>query len=97
MTLNLTPQYHEADAKYRAAQTPEEKLAALEEMWRELPKHKSSEKIQADLKKRLSAARKALQEVGKKGSSKADPFHIPKTGAGQIVLIGTPIAPNGQV
>ena len=26
MTLNLTPQYHEADAKYRAAGTPEEKL-----------------------------------------------------------------------
>ncbi|MHC4697754.1 MAG: GTPase [Planctomycetota bacterium] len=90
MTANLTPQYHEADAKYRAAITPEEKLAALEEMWRELPKHKSSEKMQADLKKKLSAARKALKQGGKKGPSKADPFYIPKTGAGQIVLIGTP-------
>jgi len=90
MTANLTPQYHEAEARYKAATTPEEKLAALEEMWRELPKHKSSEKIQADLKKKLSAARKALQQGGKKGPSKADPFHIPKTGAGQIVLIGAP-------
>lgn len=90
MTLNLTPQYREADAKYRAAKTPEEKLAALEEMWRELPKHKSSEKMQAELKKKLSATRKTLQEGGKKGTSKTDPFYIPKTGAGQIALIGTP-------
>ena len=90
MAVNLTPMYHEADAKYRAATTPEEKLAALEEMWRELPKHKSSEKLQAELKKKLSAARKALQQTTKKGPSKVDPFHIPKTGAGQVVLIGTP-------
>ncbi len=90
MALNLTPQYHEADAKYRAAKTPEEKLAALEEMWRELPKHKSSEKMQAELKKKLSAARKAVQPGGKKDSTRADPFHIPRCGAGQIALIGTP-------
>ena len=90
MAANLTPQYLGAEAKYRAANTPEEKLAALEEMWRELPKHKSSEKLQANLKKKLSAARKALQQGGKRGSTKADPFHIPKSGAGQIALIGTP-------
>lgn len=47
MAANLTPQYLEAEAKYRAAKTPEEKLASLEEMWREPPKHKSSEKLQA--------------------------------------------------
>ena len=90
MALNLTPQYHAADARYRAAHTPEEKLAALEEMWRELPKHKSSEKMQAELKKKLSAARKAAQQGGKKSGPQADPFHIPKTGAGQVALLGTP-------
>jgi len=90
MAANLTPMYLAAEAKYRAAKTPEDKLAALEEMWRELPKHKSSEKLQADLKKKLSAARKALLQTGKKGPTRADPFYIPKTGAGQIALIGTP-------
>lgn len=90
MALNLTPQFHEADAKYRAAQTAEEKLAALEEMWRELPKHKSSEKMQAELKKKLSAARKAARQAGRKAAAKVDPFAIPKTGAGQVVLLGTP-------
>ena len=90
MAANLTPQYLEAEAKYRAAKTPEEKLTTLEEMWRELPKHKSSEKLQAELKKKLSAARKALQQSGKKGSTKVDPFYSPKSGAGQIALVGTP-------
>ncbi len=90
MALNLTPQYHEADARYRAAKTPAEKLAALEEMWRELPKHKSSEKMQAELKKKLSAAHKAVKQGGRKSSAKVDPFAIPRSGAGQIALIGTP-------
>lgn len=90
MSLNLTPQYHDADAKYRAAKTLEEKLAALEEMWRELPKHKSSEKMQGELKRKLSATRKAIQHGGRKTSGKVDPFAIPKSGAGQIALIGTP-------
>ncbi len=90
MAANLTPQYFEAEEKYRAATTPEEELAALEEMWRELPKHKSSEKLQAELKKKLSAARKAVQKGGKKGATQVDPFAIPRTGAGQIALIGTP-------
>lgn len=90
MAANLTPQYHEAEARYRAAKTPEEELAALEEMWRELPKHKSSEKIQAELKKKLSAARKALQGNRKPAAAHADPFAIPKSGAGQVVLVGAP-------
>jgi ribosome-interacting GTPase 1 len=90
MAANLTPQYREAEARYRAAHTPEEVLAALEEMWRELPKHKSTEKIQADLKKKLSAARKALQQAPRKGAGRVDPYAIPKCGAGQVALIGTP-------
>ncbi|MGD2108992.1 MAG: 50S ribosome-binding GTPase [Phycisphaerae bacterium] len=90
MAANLTPMYLDAEAKYKAATTPEDKLAALEEMWRELPKHKASEKLQAELKKKLSAARKAVQQTTSKGPSKVDPFYIPKTGAGQVALIGTP-------
>ncbi len=90
MAANLTPQYLEAESKYRAAKTPNEQLAALEEMWRELPKHKSSEKIQAELKKKLSAARKAVQQGSKRGPAKAGPFAIPRCGAGQVALVGTP-------
>lgn len=46
MAVNLPPQYHDAEARYHKARTPEDKLAALKEMWVILPKHKASEKVQ---------------------------------------------------
>jgi len=88
MALNLTPEYFEADRKYRQARTTGEKLAALEEMLRVIPKHKASEKKQADLKRRISELR-AAPTVRKKGAQ-ADPYHIEKQGAGQVLLFGLP-------
>ena len=43
MPANLTQQYHKAEAKYRQATTPEEELSALQEMLREMPKHKGTD------------------------------------------------------
>ncbi|NLX07751.1 MAG: TGS domain-containing protein [Phycisphaerae bacterium] len=88
MALNLTPDYFEADRKYRQARTPEEKLAALEEMLRTIPKHKASEKKQSDIKRRISELRQAPQ-TRKKGGT-VDPYHIPPQGAGQALLLGLP-------
>lgn len=90
MAANLTPQYREAEARFRAAQGPDERLAALEEMWRELPKHKSTEKLQADLKKKLSAARKECQQVERHAGGKVDLYAIARSGAGQVALVGPP-------
>lgn len=89
MALNLTPDYFEADRKYRQAHTPAEKLAALEEMLRTIPKHKASEKKQSDLKRRISELRQGDLHKGKK-SGGADPYHIERQGAGQAILIGPP-------
>lgn len=89
MPLNLTPEYFEADRKYRQARTPAEKLAALEEMLRTIPKHKGSEKKQADLKRRISELRQGEQVKGRK-STGADPYHVERQGAGQAILIGPP-------
>jgi hypothetical protein len=89
MALNLTPDYFEADRKYRQARSPEEKLAALQEMLRTIPKHKASEKKQADIKRRI----KELKEAGpsqKKTGAVVDPYHIEHQGAGQVVLLGPP-------
>lgn len=88
MALNLTPEYFEADRKYRQAQNPADKLAALEEMLRAIPKHKASEKKQADLKRRISDLRQASQHVKK--AAVVDPYHIPPQGAGQSLLFGLP-------
>jgi ribosome-interacting GTPase 1 len=87
MPANLTPIYREAEAKFKAAVTREEKIAALEEMLRVIPKHKGTEHLQADLRSRLSKLR---QEPKKKGIAKGLSHKIPKEGAGQISLVGAP-------
>lgn len=87
MPANLSPDYHAAEARYRAATTVEERIAAIEEMLRVIPKHKGTEKLQGDLKSRLSKLR---QKPPGKGGPKAHSHHIPPEGAGQIVLVGPP-------
>ena len=87
MPANLTPDYERAEEKYRAAVADEDKLEALREMFATIPKHKGTEKLQADLKRKMSQLR---HTVAKKPAKTADPFHVPRTGAGQVVLIGPP-------
>jgi uncharacterized protein len=89
MVLNLTPDYLEAERRYRQAHNPQEKLAAMEDMLRAIPKHKSSEKKQSDLKRRIKELKEDAQKP-KKGGATVDPYHIPPQGAGQVPLFGLP-------
>ena len=57
MPANLTPQYMSAEQRFKQASTHEEKITCLEEMLRVIPKHKGTDKLQADLKRRLSKLR----------------------------------------
>lgn len=91
MPANLTPEYLAAEEEYKQAQTHEEKLAALERMLATIPKHKGTEKLQADIKRKISRLRKESQQ--KKGGAHTTPFWLVKReGAGQVVLIGPPNA-----
>jgi ribosome-interacting GTPase 1 len=89
MAANLTPQYLEAEAEYKKAQAAEDRLAALRKMFTLVPKHKASEKLQAELKTKISEAREACEHerTKKKGGVS---YKIPKQGAGQYVLLGPP-------
>jgi uncharacterized protein len=88
MPANLTPDYLAAEQEYRSAQSQGEKIAALERMLATLPKHKGTEKLQADLRRRLSQARK---ESAKSGAAHAVPFYlVAREGAGQVALVGPP-------
>lgn len=87
MPANLTPDYLAAEARFRAANTTEEKLAALDEMYATIPKHKGTEKLRADIKRRVSKLRDKEKQAGKKGKRFSE-FHIEKQGAGQVVLLG---------
>jgi hypothetical protein len=93
MAVNLPPQYHDAEARYKKAKTTDEKLAALREMWVILPKHKASEKVQAILKTKISELTDQ-QEQEASGPKKAAPgsYKISRQGAGQVVFLGPPNA-----
>jgi ribosome-interacting GTPase 1 len=98
MAVNLPPQYHDAEAKYKKAQTPEDKLAALKEMWVLLPKHKASEKVQADLKTKISELTDQIEHARTAPKKAAHgTFKFPHQGAGQVVLLGPPNAGKSQL
>lgn len=88
MPANLPPQYVAAEQNLKKAKDPEEKVAILEEMWALLPKHKGTDKVQADIKRRLSRLKKEAEKRGrgKKGFS----IKVEREGAGQLALIGPP-------
>jgi small GTP-binding protein len=90
MPANLTPQYFDAEKKYKEAKTNQEKLMYLQEMLSTIPKHKGTEKLQADIKSKISKL-KDLPERGKKGGGPSSAWYqVDKQGAGQVVLCGAP-------
>jgi hypothetical protein len=88
MPANLTPVYYEAEDRFRKAETNEGKIAALEEMLSVMPKHKGTDGLRADLRRKLSKLREAPAE--KKAGARVDIFHVPRSGAGQVPLLGLP-------
>lgn len=89
MPANLPPTYHAAEQRFRSAKTNEDKIAALEEMLRIMPKHKGTDKLQGDLKARLAKLRR---QPARKGARQTHSHLIPREGAGQIALVGPPNA-----
>jgi len=95
MPANLTPQYLDAERRFKSAKTTEEKMAALEEMQATIPRHKGTEKMQADIKRRMSKLRAEQQ---RKPTSRAGLIHrIDKEGAGQVALVGPPNSGKSQL
>lgn len=89
MPANLTPQYQKAEEEYRRAQTAQEKLDCLERMLQLIPKHKGTEKLQADLKTRIKETREELH-VEQKAPKGGKTYRFPRQGAAQVVIVGGP-------
>ena len=90
MPANLTPEYKKAEAEYRSATDPEDRLAALREMHRTIPKHKGTEHLRADIKTRIKELTEELASGKKAGARTGPPTVIKPDGAGQIALVGPP-------
>jgi ribosome-interacting GTPase 1 len=90
MPANLPPTYHAAEERLRTASTAEEKLDILREMLALIPKHKGTDKLQADLKKRISKLQNQAQQ--QRGAKRTTFDHVAREGAAQVVLLGPPNA-----
>ncbi|MBI4018169.1 MAG: TGS domain-containing protein [Candidatus Aenigmarchaeota archaeon] len=84
MPVNAPAEYFAAENRFQSAKSREERIAALEEMIRLLPKHHGSEQMHAQLKSKLAKLKKEAP-AGRKGARKAG---IAKEGEAQVCLIG---------
>jgi uncharacterized protein len=97
MPANLTPQYHKAEAEYRRAQTPDDEVRCLEAMLREIPKHKGTDKLQGELKAKISKAKAEAEQAKKTGKKGQHGVPIQRQGAGRATIIGGPNAGKSQL
>ena len=88
MPANLPPEYFAAEKQFKQASTPSEKIVALEDLIATVPKHKGTDKLRADLRRKLSQLKK--DAIKKKKSGRVDLYTVPKEGAAQIALVGFP-------
>ncbi len=87
MPTNLPPEYFNAEELYKAASTPQERISRLEDLISTVPKHKGTDKLRADLRKRLSKLKDA--STTKKGAARhVSAFFVEKEGAAQVPIIG---------
>ncbi len=94
MPANLPPQYFEAEKNFRSAKTAPEKIAALEEMLAIMPKHKGTDHLHAELRRRIA---KLNQASDRKATIQRTKMVIPKEGAAQIAVIGLPNSGKSQL
>jgi ribosome-interacting GTPase 1 len=90
MPANLPPEYFEVERRYKASQSNAEKISLLEELISTIPKHKGTDKLRADLRRRLSRMKDAAQAQRKKTGRHESAYHIEREGAGRVVLVGPP-------
>lgn len=91
MPANLTPQYLEAELKFKQAKTTPEKIKALEVMMAVIPKHKGTERLRGQLKSRMAKLKDELQKRPTVGRAE-QAYNIKREGAAQVVLLGLPNA-----
>ncbi len=89
MPANLTPQYLAAEERYKQAKDDREKLKALKEMMAYIPKHKGTEKLQADIKRKIARLKDEMEGQKSKGGHRFS-YSVEREGAAQVVVVGPP-------
>lgn len=90
MPANLTPEYFEAEKRFRAAKTDSERVECLQFMLRVIPKHKGTDKMQGDLKRRIAKLKDKIEQQQRSSKKKGVSHKLHKEGAGTVALVGPP-------
>lgn len=90
MPANLSPEYKAAEAGFRKARTPKERLEWLREMLRTIPKHKGTDHLQGDIKSRIKELTEELAGPKKGGARHGPAVVVHPEGAAQVALLGPP-------
>ena len=90
MPANLSPEYKSAEAAFREAREPRERLEGLREMLRTIPKHKGTEHLQGDIKARIKQLAEELAGPKKGGARSGPALVVRPEGAAQIAVLGPP-------
>jgi ribosome-interacting GTPase 1 len=87
MPTNLPPEYFEAERKFRAAESTSAKIECLENLISTIPKHKGTDHLRANLRRKLSKL-KAEKHQKKSVSRHDSEYHIEHEGAARVVVVG---------
>jgi len=90
MPANLSPEYKAAADALRKARDPAERLELLREMLRVIPKHKGTDHLQGDLKRRIKELDEELAGPKKGGVRSGPALVVRPEGAAQVALLGPP-------
>src|SRR5260370_6193917 len=90
MPANLTPEYKAVEAAFRQARDPRERLERLREMLRAIPKHKGTDHLQGDIKRRIKELSEELERPQRGGARSGPAPVIRPQGAAQIAPIRPP-------
>jgi len=89
MPTNLTAEAKHKWREVSSARTPEEKIEKLQEFLSLVPKHKGTENLQAQVKRKIAVLRREIAEKKRKKTGKSGPkFFVEKEGDAQIVILG---------
>ncbi|MBC7074174.1 50S ribosome-binding GTPase [Candidatus Parcubacteria bacterium] len=86
MPANLPPQFFQLQAKLNSTKDVKEKIEILKQMLAICPKHKGTERVQEDLKRKIAK----LKKIKPKKVKREDLYFVEKEGVAQIVVLGPP-------
>ena len=87
---NLPQQYFKVEERFKAAREPDEKIAHLREMMAIMPRHKGTDKLWGELRKKLSQLQEQAEQASKSKGGGHNPWFVPKGEEPQVLLLGAP-------